>query len=278
MKIKKFCKVTLALAVAVSSMASVVCEASNLDTYRNLLMRKTYTIKYQEITPQARATNKDRINLYGKNSMDTGTSDLFVNKPTQSILVCDGDNKYEEIGVGNAYLESAGVKSVATCRLQKGDEVFNYTRYYDKDKLVYRGTKKGSVSAIEFNILANLEQGDSFGTANMTRLLNAMLPDGNKAAGMPSFRYVGSGWLNNGLNYEDYRSDSNGVFEAVRYYFNGYTLVKIASATYYTNAKGELDGTRCIIKIDEFSPTPDKKYLSLPEGLKDTTKRKAADK
>lgn len=52
MKIKKFCKVTLALAVAVSSMASVVCEASNLDTYRNLLMRKTYTIKYQEITPQ----------------------------------------------------------------------------------------------------------------------------------------------------------------------------------------------------------------------------------
>jgi hypothetical protein len=157
MKIKKFCKVTLALAVAVSSMASVVCEASNLDTYRNLLMRKTYTIKYQEITPQARATNKDRINLYGKNSMDTGTSDLFVNKPTQSILVCDGDNKYEEIGVGNAYLESAGVKSVATCRLQKGDEVFNYTRYYDKDKLVYRGTKKGSVSAVEFNILANLD-------------------------------------------------------------------------------------------------------------------------
>ena len=54
--------------------------------------------------------------------------------------------------------------------------------------------------------------------------------------------------------------------------------MKIASATYYTNAKGELDGTRCIIKIDEFSPTPDKKYLSLPEGLKDTTKRKAADK
>ena len=61
MKIKKFCKVTLALAVAVSTMASVVCEASNLDTYRNLLMRKTYTIKYQEITPQARATRTELI-------------------------------------------------------------------------------------------------------------------------------------------------------------------------------------------------------------------------
>lgn len=278
MKMKKFCKVTLALAVAVGTMASAMCEASNLDTYRNLLLKKTYTIKYQEITPQARATNKDRINLYGKNSMDTSTSDLFVNKPTQNILACDGNNKYEEIGVGNAYLKSAGIKGVATCRLQKGKEVFNYTRYYDKDKLVYRGAKKGSVSAVDYNILATLTQGESFGTANMTRLLNAMLPNNNKAAGMPSFRYVGSGWLNNGLNYEDYRSDSNGVFEAVRYYFNGYTLVKIASATYYTNSKGELDGTRCIIKIDEFSPTPDKNYLSLPAGLKDTTKRKAEDK
>lgn len=275
MKLKKICKVSLALAVAVGTLAGAVCEASNLDTYRNLLMRKTYTIKYKEITPQVRATNKDRINLYGKNSMDTGTSDLFVNKPTQSILVCDGDNKYEEIGIGNAYLESAGIKSVATCRLQKGKEIFNYTRYYDKDKLVYSGAKKGSVSAVDFNILAYLEQGDSFGTANMTRLLNAMLPNDNKAVGMPIFKYVGSGWLNSGLNYEDYRSDHNGMFEAVRYYFNGYTLVKIASATYYTNANGQLDGTRCIIKIDEFSPTPDKNYLSLPAGLKDTTKRKA---
>ena len=278
MKMKRFCKVTLALAVAVSTMASVVCEASNLDTYRNLLMRKTYTIKYQEITPQARATNKDRINLYGKNSMDTSTSELFVNKPARSILVCDGDDKYEEIGVGSNYLASIGMKDMATCRLQKGKEVFNFTRYYDKDKLVYRGAKKGSVSAVNYNVLATLTQGDSFGTENMTRLLNAMLPDSRKPAGMPSFKFVGSGWLNNGLNYEDYRSDHNGMFEAVRYYFNGYTLVKIASATYYTNAKGELDGTRCIIKIDEFSPTPDKKYLSLPAGLKDTTKRKSEDK
>lgn len=275
MKTNILSRIALTAIFAMSTLAAVNCEASNLDTYRNLLMRKTYTIKYQEITPQARATNKDRINLFGKSSMDTGTSDLFVNKPTQSILVCDGENKYEEIGIGNAYLESAGIKSVATCRLQKGKEVFNYTRYYDKDKLVYRGVKKGSVSAVDFNILAQLDQGASFGTANMTRLLNAMLPNSVKSADMPQYTFVGSGWLNNGLNYEDYRSNNNGLFEVVRYYFKNYALVKIASATYFTNAKGELDGHRCIIKIDEFSPTPDTKYLTLPEGLKDTTKRKS---
>ena len=275
MKTNILSRIALTAIFAMSTLAAVNCEASNLDTYRNLLMRKTYTIKYQEITPQARATNKDRINLFGKSSMDTGTSDLFVNKPTQSILVCDGENKYEEIGIGNAYLESAGIKSVATCRLQKGKEVFNYTRYYDKDKLVYRGVKKGSVSAVDFNILAQLDQGASFGTANMTRLLNAMLPNSVKSADMSQYTFVGSGWLNNGLNYEDYRSNNNGLFEVVRYYFNNYALVKIASATYFTNAKGELDGYRCIIKVDEFTPTPDKKYLKLPEGLKDTTKRKS---
>lgn len=52
-------------------MFSAIAEASNLDTYRNLLMNKKYTIKYVNITPE-RITNKDKITLTGNNTMSNG--------------------------------------------------------------------------------------------------------------------------------------------------------------------------------------------------------------
>ena len=61
--------------------------------------------------------------------------------------------------------------------------------------------------------------------------------------------------------------------EAIRYYFNGYTLVKIASAQFVYDDKGQLQARRCIIKINEFSPTPAKEYLVLPNGIKEVTKK-----
>lgn len=60
--------------------------------------------------------------------------------------------------------------------------------------------------------------------------------------------------------------------EAIRYYFNGYTLTKIASAQFIYDDQGKLQARRCIIKVNEFSPTPAKEYLSLPAGVKDATK------
>ena len=110
----------------------------------------------------------------------------------------------------------------------------------------------------------------------MTRFLNAILPDDLKSAEMPSYRQVNSGWLNNGLNYVDYRSDGRNM-EAIRYYFNGYTLVKIASAQFIYDDKGQMQARRCIIKVNEFSPTPAKEYLSLPAGVKDATKKPKKD-
>ena len=116
--------------------------------------------------------------------------------------------------------------------------------------------------------------GASFGGSNMTRYLNAILPNDDKSKEMPVFKFVDSGWLNNGLNYEDYTSTNNGIFEAVRYYFNGYNLVKIAAVQYWTNANGVMEGNKTIMKINEFSSAPDKTYLELPAGVKDKTKRK----
>ena len=129
--------------------------------------------------------------------------------------------------------------------------------------------------ATPVNWLSIVTLGDSYGNETVTRLLNACLPNEQKSGEMPRYNKVGEGWLENGMNYIDYRSAGKGnSFEAIRYYFNGNTLVKIASGLYTLNASGEVvNGWRNIIKINEFSPVADQKYLKLPEGLVDKTKR-----
>ena len=100
-------------------------------------------------------------------------------------------------------------------------------------------------------------------------MLNACLPNSRKGAGITTYTKVGEGWLDNGLNYIDYRSDGAGSFEAIRYYFKDWTLVKIASGMYFLNSNGEIiDGKRNIIHITEFKPVAEENYLKLPEGLK----------
>lgn len=251
------------LALGMTGISSVGVEASNLDTYRNLLQKKTYTIKYTDITPQPRQQNSDRIPLYGKSSMDTSQSAFLAYRPSQNVVVANGDDRYEEIGFGD----------FKQCRLIKGKDTYAFVKYNNKGVKEVYGNKKGSVIAGETNIISVATQGYGYGSANMTRYLNALMPNSQKYAGSPVFRYVTSGWLNNGLNYEDYSYRNGNVFEAVRYYFNGYNLVKIAAATYWENDKGVMEATKVILKIDEFSATPEVAYLNLPEGVKDNTKR-----
>lgn len=265
MKLNKFFTLLLSVTISIGCMMTAEnAEARNSDTYRNLLLKKTYTIKYVDITPEPRITNKDKIQLYGKNDMDRSQSVFLTNKQTESVAVADGINSYEEIAAG----------AFTQCRLQKGPDVFMFVKYNDGKKLDIFGNKKGSVVAIDRNYIANAMQGATYGSSRMSRYLNALLPDDDKSMDMPSFRYIGSGWLDNGLNYEDYKSDAKDMFEAVRYYFNGYNLVKIAAVQYWTNSVGVMEGNKTIIKINEFSPTPDKSYLELPAGVKVKAKKK----
>ena len=264
MRLEKILKGMLAVCVSAGCLAAADAEASNLDTYRNLLMKKKYTIKYQDITPEPRVTNKDKIPMYGKRDMERSQSAFLLHKQTESVAVCDGDARYEEIGAG-AYTQ---------CRLQKGLDTYVFVKYNNNGQQEVYGNKKNSVAAIETNLVAQTMMGSSYGSSAMSRYLNAMLPNDDKTADQPIFRYVTSGWLENGLNYEDYKTENDGVYEAVRYYFNGYTLVKIAAIQYWKNAQGGLEGKKTIIKINEFSPVPDQTYLNLPTGVKDNTKRK----
>ena len=260
---KSWRKILLTTCLAMGLTGMYTAQADNLDTYRNLLIKKTYTIKYENVTPQARQTNKDKVTLTGKNTMNTEGVSQYLYKPMECTVVADGTKRYEEVGTG-------GMK---TCRLQNEKGTYVFTLFKVNDLVRIYGSKLGEVAALPTNRIAYLRYGDSFGGDDVTRVLNAMLPDEKRSMESSSYHYVDEGWLDNGQNYVDYRWDGpNGDMEVIRYYFDGYTLVKISSAQFNHDENGELQARRTIIKINEFSPTPDQKLLTLPSGVKDVTK------
>lgn len=265
----KFLAISLGVLTLGFSLNASSVEARNTDTYRDLLLKKTYTIKFRDITPEPRITNKDSIKMYGKNDMDRSQSTFLLYKPTSGIVTADGDNRYEELGYGD----------MKQCRLQRGEDTFVFIKREVKQASgnitsEIFGSKKNIVAPISTNFMAQSMLGSSYGSSSLTRYLNALLPDDIKSADSPEFNYVTSGWLDNGLNYEDYRSSQGDINEAVRYYFNGYNLIKIAAIRYWRNENGVMEGEKTIIRIDDFSPTPTKELLTLPPGVKEKKKGK----
>lgn len=252
------------VAVLLIFLFSAEVHASKLDSYRQMLMNNSYMIRYENITPPPRVTNADRVELYGKSGLAVEGNDYLLNKIKCGVITCAGVDKYEEVGEGDFYM----------CRLSKNAEDFFYTKYKHGNDWEYFGTRKNRVEANAKNYLARLVEGESYGDADMSRLLNAILPDNVKSAQQAAYRFIAAGNLADGISYEDYRTDFGGTTEIVRYYFKGNALIKIASASYYRKSDGKIDGRKCIIKIDEFSGTPDRSLLKLPDKLKDVTKRR----
>ena len=251
------------IAAMLAFLFSASVQAAQIDTYRALLMKNSYTIRYENITPPPRITNADRVELYGKSGLAVEGNNYLLNKPKHGVITCADSDKYEEVGEGDFYL----------CRLSKNDEDFFYTKYKRGDDWEYFGTRKNRVEANSKNYLAELVEGESYGDSDMTRLLNAILPDDVKSAQQASYKFVASGNLTDGLSYEDYRADFDGMTEIVRYYFKGNALIKISSAAFRKTSDGKINGRKCIIKINEFTGKPDRSLLSLPAKLQDITRR-----
>ena len=112
-------------------------EASKLEIYRDMLLKNSYTIRYENITPPPRVTNADRVPLYGKNGLSVENNDYLLNKPKRGIITCSDLDKYEEIGEGDLYL----------CRLTKNSEDFFYTKYKRGDDWEYFGSRRNRVEA-----------------------------------------------------------------------------------------------------------------------------------
>ena len=245
--------------------AAILCLSSNWDANNAAQIVKAGAKGYL-IKPFTAQEFIEAVHTFGKSGMAVDENEYFANRPKSGILVGNGKDKYEEVGDA----------SFKMCRLTKGDENFLFTKYEKNGKTEYYGTKKGKVEANSRNFLAELVEGQSYGDADMSRLLNAMLPDSEKSADMPRYAYVKGGRLANGLHYEDYQSRTQHEMSVIRYYFDNHVLVKIAAASYYRDANGKPNGHKCIIRLTEFSARPDMTLLALPEGLRDVTKRKEA--
>lgn len=239
------------------------CEAAKIDAYQKILESGRYTIRYDNLTPAPRVTNRDAVELYGKNGLAVEGKDFFLNRPLSGVIVSDGENRYEEIGY----------QSFFQCRLVKGGENFIFTRYPNKNGgFEYFGEKKSKVSANPRNYLTEILSGKSFGDANFTRMMAAIISDSRKSSEHRKYKFVASGTLPNGLTYEDFSSRDGNTVSAIRYYFDGDTLKKIAFA-YSDNTGNRIRIRKCIVKILSFSPLPEQNLLSLPSGLVDVTER-----
>ena len=247
---KKFFLLLLTILISNSTV-----DAAKIDAYREMILNRCYTIRYNNLTPAPRVTNKDVAELYGKSGLLVETNDFFVNRPLNGIITENGDNKYEEIGYKDFY----------QCRLMRGGENFIFTHYKNKKGVTeYFGTKKGKVEANSRNYLSELMTGKSFGDKNFTEMMNALISE---------YEFINSGTLEGGLTFEDFLLQGENKLSAIRYYFEGDKLVKISFASYGRDKSGEVLGSKCIVKILEFTNLPTENLLRLPVGLQDVTKR-----
>lgn len=256
---KKFLLLIIALILA-----GATAEAAKIDYYRNLLESRRYTIRYENLTPAPRVTNRDVVELYGKSGLSTANNDFFRNRQLSGVVTSSGENRYEEIGCADFF----------QCKLTRGGETFLFTRYKNKKGAAeYFGSKKGKVEANARNYLTEILSGESFGDASFTEMLNAIIADSSKSSEMAAYKFAGTGTLDGGLTFEDFFARDENKISAIRCYFDGAKLVKISFASYGRDSGGNARGNKCIVKILAFEETPDETLLKLPAGLKDATKR-----
>ena len=299
-KIKKAI-LTLGILGAMTNIAS----ADALDDCRDILLSGSYSLKYENITPPPRQSMKEKQMLYDGKMYDL-ENPYTMYQPVAGIVAVSGGVRYVEtnsamnlqnVAVTKAQLQaqSAAAGSIggligkslsnsnkpreaeyATCTLTKNNEQFIFTRITSKDKVEYTGTKKGKVEAVKLKKGFKPGYAYDFGDRDVTKVLNAILPNDGKTEGIVTYRRVKSGTLPNGQYYVDLKAEnlpSSTIFDAIRYYFENGTLVKIEAGQYYKTQTGRLDGVRTIINIYELNANPDSKYFKLPAGLTDVTKR-----
>lgn len=261
---------SILLSILFVLIATVDVEAGNLDKYINMFQTGRYTLKYVDITPIPMNHNKDVANFsngnfYGNNFININEATPLHNNQTEHCVVVNGLSKYSEIAYG----------AFATCKLDLGQEVFCFSKNTDaKGKTTYYGNKAGHVIAAKRNTVMEFMSGVDCGGEKINRFFSGIMPAANRSNAVIQYKRVASGNLSNGLDYEDYLWDGQGVREIVRYYFEQGTLVKISAMMYWKDENGKWATDKTIIKIKEFNAEPEQEYLSLPIGLKDDTKRK----
>ncbi len=177
------------------------------------------------------------------------------------------------------------IPAIGICNLVKDNKFFNFYYETKNDKKNYFGSygmfgiKNRNVREEDQKALTpyqNLMQDYSLGNTVLNNIFSPIIPPERLIATPTSwiYQFVSSGTATDGLSYEDFASNKENIFSAVRYYFDGDNLVKVAHVSYLKDGNKLQAYEKFVVDINEFSTTPDKKYLSLPAELKVKLKKK----
>ena len=116
----------------------------------------------------------------------------------------------------------------------------------------------------KINVINVQQQQYSYGNFGISSLIEAFAPiiPLEKVIATPytpEYKFIGSGNLDDGLSYEDFFGSKNGFNCAIRYYFDGDTLTKIAVFDYITKDSLVQSYEKYLVQIDEFSTTQEVK-------------------
>ena len=277
MNLKIACTLIVGLISLVSS-----AEAAKVDQYRDSLANRNCSIKYEVVTKPVHQTNRMMQVKSSKFLRDIEFEDTTGENSIEEsgIFILNGNERYSELDMKQGQ---------NPCTLVKGKDIYKF--YWDvrdgQKRYVGERGMFGHSSSVKAKTIADfyaydaLKEKYNFGSETLFNALLPLLPMDQVIdnPSTPRYKFVTSGTLSNGLNYEDFSAQIEDTFFAIRYYFNGNQMVKIATINFTRDNTGNvIDYSRSLIKLDEFSTIPDSKYLELPEGLKDKTKRKEKSK
>lgn len=293
-------KIFFALLTVILVFSSSV-EAAKVDIYREALRNNKFTLKYEVKELPILQTSKDAFFTYnGLRSRNfTDTKYLLSDK---GIIVSDGDTRYIET-FHKDYIEFSIYMAREFYNLHNMDMKINEKNISEfiEDKGLYMCEliKDGEDTVFSWSIengkkiygygigssrmtYQGLVKEYSFGTSGLTRAFMPILPKEKIIAmpDLPDYKFFSSGSLDKGLTYEDFISDKNNVFSAIRYYFKGNDMIKISLVSYVKDGGKILSYEKSVINITEFSTTPDQSYFTLPapvEGQVNFLKKKAKD-
>ncbi len=174
--------------------------------------------------------------------------------------------------------------------LSKDDETFSFlfelnedgTRKYFAQTIWGKSSKVKTQSEKDAEIIEKysnpyqkLFRDYNFGNADLYQALLPILPPSQIIAtpNTPIYNFVGSGNLDGGLTFEDFYGEKNNFHSAIRYYFSGDKMIKIATFNYLKEENRVQFYEKHVIDIEEFLTTADENYLKLPANLQDVTKR-----
>ena len=255
-------------------------EIQNID---NLISRTTDNEKLALLFEKRALLTKNKMELEKFASLESKAEiDKLVASDTKTAAQQNMErlNSYSMDASGGVTLPGGVVKTEQFMQFQR--RMQNLQRAYDKNLKDLIKTKENMMRTFAKNPNKHRAELDGYiSTADIKRSWykpsdwlksKEMLAIGGKNPGY-TYKFIGSGNLEGGLSFEDFASDRNNIFSAVRYYFEGDKLVKIAQASYLKNGNEIAAYEKSVINITEFSTTADQKYLSLPAELKDKTKR-----